>query len=108
MTICLDQKAQKIADDPNATRESLNVRHWIQTDFTPETTPKKIGRIITYSTSPDFSTYTSLPVNLYMRGAFGMNMNSMSSVHFYFNAKTNDCITDKEHFIVGGGHVKKK
>lgn len=108
MTICLDQKAQKIADDPNATRESLNVRHWIQTDFTPETTPKKIGRIITYSTSPDFSTYTSLPVNLYMRGAFGMNMNSMSSVHCYFNDKTYDCITDKEHFIVGGGHVKKK
>lgn len=108
MTVCIDQSEQKVQDAPEATRESLNICRWLQTDFTPENTPKKIGRIITYSTSPDFSTYYSLPVNLYMRGAFGLNFNSFGSVYFYFNDKTYDCITDKEHFIVGGGYVHKQ
>lgn len=106
VTIGEDVSQQKVLDDQSATRETLNIRRWIQTDYTLDETPKKIGRLITYSTSPDFSTYTTLPVNLYMRGAFGINLNG--SAYFYFNDKTYNCITDKEHFITGYGIVKKK
>lgn len=108
MTEALDQKAQKKEDDPHATRESLNIRRWMQTDYTPEESPKKIRRIITYSTSPDFSTYISLPVNLYMRGAFGLYMGTGTPPSFYVNDKDYEGITDKEHFIVGKGYVKSK
>lgn len=108
MTQALDQKTQKKEDNPRATRESLNIRRWIQTDYTPEESPKKIGRIITYSTSPDFSTYTSLPINLYMRGAYGLYMGTGTPPSFYFNDKNYDSIIDKEHFIVGKGYVKSK
>lgn len=111
MTISEDISQQKILDNQNATRETLNIGRWAQTDYALDDTPKKIGRLITYSTSPDFSTYTTLPVNLYMRGAFGINLDGISlkgRSYFYFNDKTYDCITDKEHFITGYGVVKKK
>lgn len=106
LTVAIDKNTQKVGDDPKATTKSLNVRKWMQTDFTPENTPKKIGRIITYSTSPDFSTFTSLPVNLFMRGAFGVTMNTISYFRIpSYDDKNYNCILDDEHFIVSHGYV---
>lgn len=109
LTVAVDHKAQKVGDDPQATVKSLNVRKWMQTDYTPENTPKKIGRIITYSTSPDFTTYTSLPVNLYMRAAFGVTVpkiNAGFKIIPFYDDKDFNGIIDKDHFIVGRGYVK--
>lgn len=106
ITVSLDQKSQKIGDNPQATRESMNIRRWMQTDYTPQESPKKIGRVITYSISPDFLTYTSLPITLYLRGGFGLNMSSPNI--YWFNDRTYDGITDKQHLIVGEGYVKSK
>ena len=103
---CLaDQEAQRVPDDQLATRETLNVRRWVQTDFTPENSPKKVGWLITYSTSPDFAAYTSLPVNMFMRGAFGMNWNS--PILGYYNSKTYTLDENYDYMIVGVGEVKK-
>lgn len=112
-TIALDKKTQMANDNEKITETTLNIGKWSQTDFTPETTPKKIGRIITYSKSPDFSTSTSLPVNLYMRGAFGVtptlaDHDIQRVIKHRFDDKNYSGITDKEHFIVGVGLVKKK
>lgn len=106
LTIIEDQMAQKVADDQSATRESLGIKHWMQTDYTPENTPKKLGWIITYSTRPDFSRYTSLPVNMYMRGSFGLNM--LSKVYLYYNSKTYDPSPNPDYMITGGGQIGKE
>lgn len=111
LTVINDQKLQKIADDPQATAKSLNVRKWTQTDFTPENTPKKIGRIITYSKSPNYESFISLPVNLYMRGIFGVTVNTNVDVALRipsYDDKNFSGIVDNEHFIVGRGYVKDK
>lgn len=105
LTVTEDQKAQKVKDDQDVSRESLEIRRWVQTDYTPETTPKKLGYIITYSTEPDFSAYTRLPVDMYMRGAFGFNVNG--SYYFYYNSTTYDFTSDLDYMITGGGHVGK-
>ena len=34
-----DQEVQKVLDNQNVTRESLNICQWAQTDFTPDNTP---------------------------------------------------------------------
>lgn len=114
LTIVLDKRSQKIGDNENCTNKDLNIKKWIQTDFSPENSPKKIGRIITYSTSPDFSTFISLPINIYMRGAFGITPPSYTGTRntkagdARFIDKNYDCIVDKEHFLVGRGYVKSK
>ncbi len=107
LTLVEDMKAQKVADDQAASRESLEIRRWMQTDYTPETTPKKLGWVVTYSTQPDFSRYTSLPVHMFMRGAFGLNVNS-NSYYIYYNAKTYDPSPNHEYMITGKGRVGKE
>lgn len=106
LTISEDVKMQKVGDMPDVKVEDLCIPHWDYREFTPGDTPKRIGRAITYSTSPDFSTYTTLPVNLYMRGAFGCYV--MYSHQFYLNDKDFEPIADLEHLITGIGTVKKK
>ena len=105
LTILQDEKTQSVKDNQELSSTSLDIGLWNQTSFTPENTPKKIGRIITYSTSPDFSTYTSLPVSIFMRGAFGLKV--MFVGDDLFTVPSYDVITDKAHFIVGPGFIKK-
>ena len=105
LTILQDGQSQKIQDSPNATSSSLGICRWHQTSYSPENSPKKIGRIITYSTSPDFSTYTVLPVNIYMRGAFGVKV--MLVGDDLYSAENYNVITDNDHFLVGPGFVNK-
>lgn len=38
---------------------------------TPENTPKRIKKVIVYSTSPQFETSTELPLDMYIRGVMG-------------------------------------
>lgn len=105
VTIAEDKKVQRVPDMRTATRETLDIHPWVQTNYTPEQSPKHIGRIITYSTSPDFSTFTSLPVKMYMRGAYGIK--GTGFVVTEFNDNTYEPIADYEHLIVGPGSVKK-
>lgn len=107
ITVRADQNAQHVPDDPNATRDKLGICHWAEKAFTPQDSPKHIGRIITYSTSPDFATYTSLPINLYMRSAFGINLPFWKDPIFY-NDKHFEPSPDPEHLIIGFGCIRKK
>ena len=105
LTIMEDKKMQRVPDSRTATCASLDIHPWIQTNYQPAESPKKTGRIITYSTSPDFSTYTSLPVKLYIRGAYGIK--GTGWVQTEFNDETYEPIEDYEHLIIGSGAVKK-
>lgn len=104
-TMIQDGENQQVKDNESLTSTSLGIGRWHQTSFTPENSPKKIGRVITYSTSPDFKTYTSLPVKLYMRGAFGVKV--MVVGDDLFTEEWYDVIKDKSHYIVGDGRIKK-
>lgn len=105
-TLEADQKMQRVPDDPNATGEKLAICRWGEKSFTPQDSPKHIGRIITYSTSPDFATYTSLPVNLYMRGAFGIK--PIWKDQIFYNDKHFEPSADAEYLIIGYGSIRKK
>lgn len=105
LAIAEDQRLQKVSDNPAATRDNLAIPRWGQKNFTPDNSPKRIGRIITYSMSPDFSTFKSLPINLYIRGAFGIRL--IWEDQRFFNDKHFNPVADSEHFIIGIGKVKK-
>lgn len=105
LTISEDKSNQRVPDMRNATSKSLDIHPWMQTNYTPENSPKHIGRVITYSTSPDFSTFTSLPVKLFLRGAYGIKGIGFNVVDF--NDETYEVIPDYEYLIVGPGSVKK-
>lgn len=105
LTISEDKSNQRVPDMRNATSKSLDIHPWMQTNYTPENSPKHIGRVITYSTTPDFSTFTSLPVKLFLRGAYGIKGIGFNVVDF--NDETYGVIPDYEYFIVGPGSVKK-
>ena len=108
LTIIEDMRLQKSTDNKSASKESLDIHPWIQTNYSSQGSPKKIGRLITYSTSPDFNTYTTLPVNIYIRGIFGIKKTDGAfNTHYnYFNDKSYKCITNKDYFLVGSGIVK--
>lgn len=106
LTVSEDQKVQRVQDNQEVTRESLDIKRWLQTDYTPEESPKKLGWLITYSAEPDFSRYTRLPVNMYMRGAFGLNVNG--SYYFYFNSESYEPVENPEYIITGGGMIGKE
>ncbi len=105
LAIAEDQRLQKVPDAQNATRDNLAIPRWGQKNFTSANSPKHIGRIITYSLSPDFSTFKSLPVNLYIRGAFGIKL--IMEDQRFFNEKRFAPVADPEHLIIGCGKVKK-
>ena len=105
LAIAEDQRLQKVPDAQNATRDNLAIPRWGQKNFTSANSPKHIGRIITYSLSPDFSTFKSLPVNLYIRGAFGIKL--IMEDQRFFNEKRFAPVADPEHLIIGFGKVKK-
>lgn len=106
MTLEADKKLQRVPDDPGLTVDKLAICRWGEKSFTPQDSPKHIGRIITYSTSPDFATYTSLPVNLYMRGAFGIK--PIWKDQLFYNDKHFDPTADSEYLIIGYGNLRKK
>ncbi len=105
LAIAEDQRLQKVPDAQNATRDNLAIPRWGQKNFSSANSPKHIGRIITYSLSPDFSTFKSLPVNLYIRGAFGIKL--IMEDQRFFNEKRFAPVADPEHLIIGFGKVKK-
>lgn len=105
LTISEDKSHQRVPDMRNATSSSLDIHPWMQTNYTPENSPKHIGRVITYSTSPDFSTFTSLPVKLFLRGAYGIKGTGFNVAEF--NDATYEDIPNYEYLIVGPGSVKK-
>ncbi len=105
LAIAEDPRLQKVPDAQNATRDNLAIPRWGQKNFTSANSPKHIGRIITYSLSPDFSTFKSLPVNLYIRGAFGIKL--IMEDQRFFNEKRFAPVADPEHLIIGFGKVKK-
>lgn len=80
----------------------LNIRQWETTEFDYEQSPKRVKRIVTYSTRQDFATYTSLPIELYLSSAFGFVRNQKVDglKHYDF--------TDLSHAIFGLGYAKKK
>lgn len=105
LTMIEDKKMQRVPDSRTATSASLGIHPWMQTNFSPSESPKKTGRVITYSTSPDFSTYTCLPVKLYIRGAYGIK--GTGFIQTEFNDETYEPIAGYERLIVGPGAVKK-
>lgn len=67
--------------------------------------PKKLRRIITYSTSSTFATYSSIDFTLYIRGVFGGNLRWNAPADYSTNLLVSD---DDTHLLIGAGHVKKK
>lgn len=105
LTISEDKSHQRVPDMRNATSSSLDIHPWMQTNYSPENSPKHIGRVITYSTTPDFSTFTSLPVKLFLRGAYGLKGTGFTVTEF--NDATYEDIPNYDYLIVGPGSVKK-
>ncbi|MCH5226780.1 MAG: hypothetical protein J1F16_03050 [Muribaculaceae bacterium] len=76
---------------------------WVK-DFSEEESPKTISRLITYSTSPDFETYTTIPIILYIRGVMGSN--ERYNVPKFYD-RTHLESSDDAHLLWGFGSVKK-
>lgn len=91
-------------DDSSVTKDVIQAPlGWIR-DFNEEDTPKKISRIITYSTSPDFETYTVLPITLYIRGVMGSNNLKGVPTSYTDLFET----SDKSRLLWGTGHVEDR
>jgi len=93
-------------DDISVTRDNFGVTRWVQKNLSSAESPKHMQRMITYSTSPNFETYTTLPINLYMSGAYGIYTGA-SGVNTLFNP--NDYELNKPEIpLVGIGFLGKK
>ena len=99
-------EAQKYPDNPRLTRKGTGIGYWTQIYFTAENSPKTTKRMITYSTKPDFSTYTTLPIYLYMSGAYGLDSGSLSKVQKLYTAP-NYNINKEGTPLVGSGWLGK-
>lgn len=92
-------------DDARLTRDVLKApMGWVK-EFSEAESPKKLKRLITYSTSPNFSTYTCLDFTLYVRGVMGSN--PQWNVPKEYDTKYLEC-DDESHLIIGVGMVRKK
>lgn len=91
-------------DDAGWTRDKLAAPLGWTRSFSEAESPKKLTRLITYSTNPDFTTYTILPVSIYLRGVIGSNLRNVPNS---YNPEQFEC-TDDSHLIWGLGQVKKK
>lgn len=92
-------------DDASITKETIGAPlGWIK-EFDENTTPKKLSRSITYSTTPSFETYTCLEYSLYVRGVMGSN--PMRDVPTDYDKRYLEC-DDESHLLIGIGMVKNK
>lgn len=91
---------RSLKEDIPGNAHDLNIRQWETTKFGYEESPKRIKRIVTYSTRPDFKTYTCLPIELYLSSVFGSPSRHDSLKNFEF--------TDLQHAIFGIGYTGKK
>lgn len=91
-------------DDPNITKDVLKApRGWLR-EFDEAESPKTVRRIITYSTSPNFDTYTAINLGLYIRAVMGSSLTWNVPVNYDTKYLTTD---DEKHLIVGLGKVNK-
>lgn len=92
-------------DNSSITKDVLQAPlGWVR-EFNENDSPKTISRLITYSTSPDFETYTVLPISLYIRGVMGSNKLRNVPTTFtqeFFN------VSDESHLLWGTGRVEDR
>lgn len=106
LSLAHDITHQTKPDDTSVTRDNFGVARWVQKNLSPTESPKHMQRMITYSTSPNFETYTTLPINLYMSGAYGIYTGAWG-VNTLFNP--NDYELNKQGLpLVGMGYIGKK
>ena len=91
-------------DDARLTRDVIKAPLGHIREFSETDTPKQLRRIVTYSTEPDFATYTCVEYTLYVRGVMGSNMRWNVPADYNTNYLTTD---DPEHLLLGIGVVKK-
>lgn len=92
-------------DDARLTREVLQPPLGHVRKFSEQDSPKKLKRLITYSTSPEFSTYSCIEYTMYVRGIMGANPLWDVPKGYQTNRLQTD---DEAHLLVGVGSVKKK
>lgn len=97
-------EAQNGIDDSRWTRDVLAAPMGRVRTFDENSSPKKLSRLITYSTSPEFRTYTTIPLTLYIRGVMGSA--SVCNAPYFFDSKHLDC-SDEGRLIWGKGQVRK-
>lgn len=86
-------------DNEKVTGESIGLPKNGYVEFEEEAAPKRRDFTITYSDSPQFSTYYQLPLGFYIRGFFGGKLADL----------TKKCDVDGNGFpMFGVGHIKKK
>lgn len=66
-----------VSDVAGLSAKALNLTQWAPLDFTPDDTVKRMKRLITYSTRPDFAEYTTVPINLYVSRIMGCGGNRL-------------------------------
>ena len=84
---------------PNKRFSAINIMlHQYKDIYTEENSPSKYRRIITYSTNPNFDTYTRLNVCIFWKGVLGEYSSSLK----YLQVNDIDMqATDWKHLIVG-------
>ena len=84
---------------PNKRFSAINIMlHQYKDIYTEENSPSKYRRIITYSTNPNFDTYTRLNVCIFWKGVLGEYHSSLK----YLQVNDIDMqATDWKHLIVG-------
>lgn len=87
----IEQMGNK-SDSKEITAESMQLKKGQTVDFAEDESPKEYGFRISYSTRPDFTEYTTLPVKLYLKQVFGKRWEWTKSV----GART----------LVGGGYIE--
>ncbi len=86
-------------DNENITGESIGLPKNGYVAFEEESAPKRRDFTITYSDTPQFSTYYQLPLGFYIKGFFGGKLADL----------TKKCDVDGNGFpMFGVGHIKKK
>lgn len=61
----------EIGEYKGVTAEALDIKQWTTRDFSESNSPVTMSRLVTYSTDPEFSTYTTLPIKLYVGEIIG-------------------------------------
>lgn len=86
-------------DDERITCESIGLTKNGYVEFEEELAPKRRDFTITYSDSPQFTTYYQLPLGFYIKGFFGGQFENL----------TKECIVTGNGFpMFGVGQIKKK
>lgn len=86
-------------DNEKITGESIGLPKNGYVEFEEESAPKRRDFTITYSDTPQFSTYYQLPLGFYIKGFFGGKLADL----------TKKCDVDGNGFpMFGVGHIKKK